>query len=410
MDSNPLDIVFTGFGVVNHLGHDVEDVATQLREGRGKPFARWQPAVEYDGRCQLLGLVEADLGNKALNISASQGRFLGRSGRLALLAARQAVAQSGCDPTELAVLAGSGVGDCDMFDEIATKLSKTHSMRKVTPAAVPKLMASTVSANLATVFGARGPSCSVTAACAGGAYNITLGALLLQAGAAKAALVGGAEATHLSFYSGFDSMRAYNGDDNERPERASRPYAKDRAGFIFAEGAGMAVIETRASAHSRGARILGELRGFGMSSDGTGDMVAPSAEGGLRAMQAALRHSQVAPVDIGYVNTHGTSTPLGDISEVRAMRSALEGRHVPYSSIKGYTGHSVSAAGAIEAIFTLKMLNEGWVAPCINIDELDPELTDYPPVISPGPLAAEVAMSNSFGFGGTNITLVLGKA
>ncbi|MEN9581042.1 MAG: 3-oxoacyl-[acyl-carrier-protein] synthase [Pseudomonadota bacterium] len=407
MTARSEDIVFTGGGMCCHLGDDVATVAEMLRTGRGKPFTIWDQAVEFDGRCQLIGQVTADLSNQALGVSAAQGRFMGRSARMALLAARHAIAEARCETRNMAVFVGSGVGDCDAMDETRAKLESTKSMRKVSPASVPKLMASTISANLSTVLEATGPSCSLTAACATGPYNIVMAALLLQTGAADIALAGGSDAIHLSFFAGFDSMRAFNGVDNERPEIASRPYAADREGFILSEGAGIVVLETRRHAEARGANILGVLRGFGMSSDGTGQMVAPAPDGGLRAMQAALRQSGVQASEVEYVNTHGTSTPLGDISEVKAMRQLFGERRVPYSSIKGYVGHSVSAAGAIEAVFTLQMMKNKWLAPCINIGTLDPELTDYPPILEPINADVKLSLSNSFGFGGTNVSLLL---
>ena len=204
-------------------------------------------------------------------------------------------------------------------------------------------------------------------------------------------------------------MRAYNGSDNETPERASRPYAADRAGFIFGEGAGIVVLEARSTARARGATILGSLRGYGMSSDGLGQMVAPSPDGAARAVRLALRHAEIAAEDIGYVNTHGTSTPIGDVSEVSAIQNVFGDRPLPYSSTKGYTGHTISGAGAIEAIFTLWMLRQGWLAPSVHADPLDPELTAHPPVLAPTDAPVDFALSNSFGFGGTNAALVLAR-
>ena len=252
--------------------------------------------------------------------------------------------------------------------------------------------------------------CVPAAACAGGAYNLLLAAQLIEFGHVDAAIAGGVEVADIHFHAGFDAMRAYNTKDNDRPDRASRPYAADRAGFVFSEGAGILVLETRAGAEARGATILGTLRGYGMSSDGTGNMVAPAAQGAELAMSRALEHAGVKANEIDYVNTHGTSTPVGDVSEVRAMRRLFDERLVAYSSTKGYTGHSVSAAGAIEAIFTLAMLRGGWIAPCVNVETLDPELVDYAPVLKPESRELSLALSNSFGFGGTNATLVLGKA
>jgi 3-oxoacyl-[acyl-carrier-protein] synthase-1 len=305
------------------------------------------------------------------------------------------------------MVVGSGAGDVETHVEIQKQIDARGDIRRVLPTVVPRLMASTVSANLVNVLQTTGPSFTTSAACAGGAYNLLLAAMLIESGHAEAAIAGGCEMCDPHFHAGFDSMRAYNGEDNERPERASRPYAADRAGFIFSEGAGIAVLETRAAAEARGATILGSIRGWGMSSDGEGDMVAPSSGGAQRSIEMALRHAGLSPADIDYVNTHGTSTPAGDVAEVRAIRAVFGDRHVAYSSTKGYTGHTVSAAGAIEAIFTLLMLKNGWVAPSVNARPLDPELADYPPVLDPTPMRLRHALSNSFGFGGTNVTLAL---
>ncbi|HEV8325565.1 MAG TPA: beta-ketoacyl-[acyl-carrier-protein] synthase family protein [Myxococcota bacterium] len=405
------EIVVTGYGVCCNLGDDANDVEAALRAGRHPPFQRWETAVEYNCRCQLVGLYPGDLSDGALGLDKAEGRFMGRSSRLALRAARQAVARAGLNGPEardLAVVVGSGTGDVDAIIEVRRKLDETKNARKVLPTMVPRLMASTVSANLVNVLRTTGPSFCATAACAGGAYNLLLAAELLRSGHCTRALAGGAEVIDIHFHAGFDSMRAYNGGDNDHPERASRPYAADRAGFIFAEGAGLLVLETRAGAAARGAEVLGVLRGWGMSSDGEGQMVAPSSDGAYRAMVAALRHASVAPGDVDYVNTHGTSTPLGDVGEVKAIRRAFDGRPVAYSSTKGSTGHTVSAAGALEAAFTLAMLRGGWVAPSVNARPLDPALADYAPVMDPLDRPLRLALSNSFGFGGTNVTLVLG--
>ncbi len=389
------------------MGDDLPAIETALREGRATPFSRWQPAVDYGARCQLIGIYPNDLSPASLGINKQQARFMGRAALMALRAAQIALEQSKIDTRDIAVVVGSGTGDVDAHVEIHDKLAQTKNARKVSPAIIPRLMASTVSANLAMVLGTTGPSFTATAACAGGAYNVLLAAELIEQGRVDGAIAGGVEVADIHFFAGFDSMRAYNGQDNDQPERASRPYAADRAGFIFSEGAGLVVLETRETANRRGAPILGVLRGYGMSSDGTREMVAPSMDGGVLAMQRALEHAGVAPEEIDYVNTHATSTPLGDVSEVRAMRRILDDRHLPYSSTKGYTGHPVSAAGTIEAIFTLAMLREGWIAPSVNAEPLEPELEDYPPVLVPTSRKLRLALSNSFGFGGTNATLVL---
>jgi 3-oxoacyl-[acyl-carrier-protein] synthase-1 len=409
MAAPPREVVVTGAGICCHMGDDRAAIELALREGRATPFQRWPLAVDHGAGCELIGLYPHDLTPDVLGIDKRQARFMGRASLLALRAARFALEEAGIPTRDLAVVVGSGTGDVETHREVAARLARPRGARRVSPTAIPRLMASTVSANLAAVLGTTGPSFTATAACAGGAYNLLLAAELVAHGHVEAALAGGVEVADIHFHSGFDAMRAYTGVDNERPERASRPYAGDRAGFVFSEGAGLLVLETRSAAEARGAAILGTLRGYGMSSDGTGQMVVPSPEGAELAMRRALSHADVEPEDVDYVNTHATSTPAGDVSEVRALRRLLDGRHVPYSSTKGYTGHPVSAAGAIEAVFTLAMLRGGWVAPCVHAEPLDPELADYPPVLAPESRPLSIALSNSFGFGGTNVTLVLGR-
>jgi 3-oxoacyl-[acyl-carrier-protein] synthase-1 len=407
MSGEHRDVVITGAGVCCNLGDDPAVIEAALREGRGGPFTKYDEAVRYQCRCQIVGLYAGDLSDETLGISRSEGRFFGRVARLVLRAARVALAGSGLERRDLAVVAGSGAGDVETHIQIQQRLEETGDAKRILPTVIPRLMASTVSANLVNVLRTTGPSFSATAACAGGAYNVLLAAELVRGGHVAAAIAGGGEVTNPHFHAGFDSMRAYNGQDNDDPRRASRPYAADRAGFVFAEGAGMVVLETRDAAEARGAPILGVLRGYGMSSDGEGEMVAPSEDGARRAMEAALAHAGIGPGDVGYVNTHGTSTPLGDVGEVKAIRRLLGDRHVPYSSTKGYTGHTVTGAGVIEAIFTAAMLRGGWLAPSIHAEPLDPELRDYPPLLAPARTSARFALSNSFGFGGTNVALVL---
>jgi 3-oxoacyl-[acyl-carrier-protein] synthase I len=403
------EVVVTGAGVCCHMGDDWPAIESALREGRPRPFARWPAAVEHGAQCELVGLYPGDLSPARLGIDKSQARFMGRAALLALRAARLALEEARLSPREMAVVVGSGTGDVETHREVAARLARTEGSRRVSPTVIPRLMASTVPANLATVLGATGPSFTAAAACAGGAYNLLLAAQLVEGGHVEAALAGGVDVADIHFHAGFDAMRAYTTQDNDRPERASRPYAADRAGFVFSEGAGVVVLEARAAAEARGAPVLGVLRGFGMSSDGAGSMVVPSPEGAELAMRRALDHAAASPAEIDYVNTHGTSTPAGDVSEVRAVRRVLGERPVPYSSTKGYTGHPVSAAGPIEAIFTLAMLRGGWIAPCVHAEPLDPELLDYPPVVRPESRPLRTALSNSFGFGGTNVTLVLGR-
>jgi 3-oxoacyl-[acyl-carrier-protein] synthase-1 len=408
MEKTRREVVITGCGACCLLGDDLPDIEQSLRSGQATPFHTWPPAVEAGCGCQLIGVYEGDLSDEALGIGRKQGRFMGRAARLALRAARVALARSGPQRSDLAVVVGSGTGDVATHIEIGHRLGKPHGGKHVPPTVIPRLMSSTVSANLVNVLRTTGPSLTVAAACAAGAYNLLVAAELIANGHTEAALCGGVEVADLHFHVGFDVLRAYNRRDNDRPDRASRPYAADRCGFIFGEGAGIVVLETREAARARGAEILGVLHGYGMSSDGSGQMVAPEADGALAAMEGALTRAGLRPEEIDYVNTHATSTPLGDLSEVRALRRLFDGRRVPYSSTKGYTGHTVSAAGALEAIFTLAMLRDGWVAPSVNANPVDPELLDYPPVVEPTDRPLRYALSNSFGFGGTNVSLVLG--
>jgi 3-oxoacyl-[acyl-carrier-protein] synthase-1 len=391
------------------MGHDLKKIAADLKAGQATPFSKWEPAVEHRCRCQLLGLYPATLQAAELGVEKQMARFMGRASLMGLRAARTALVQAKLDSRDIAVIVGSGTGDVATHVAIQSKLETTQNAKRISPTVIPRIMASTVSANLSNVLGTTGPSFTATAACAGGAYNILLASELVANGHVDAAIAGGVEVADLHFHSGFDSMRAYNGQDNDRPERASRPYAADRAGFIFSEGAGIVVLETRESAEQRDAPILGVLHGYGMSSDGRNEMVAPAEEGAELAIRRALKHAGLEPHSIDYVNTHGTSTPVGDVSEINALRRVFEDRHVPYSSTKGYTGHTVSAAGAIETVLTLIMLNEGWIAPSVHAEPLDPALEDYPPVLHPTEQPTRLALSNSFGFGGTNVTLVLGR-
>jgi 3-oxoacyl-[acyl-carrier-protein] synthase-1 len=400
------DVVVTGSGVCCNLGDDLGEIVGLIERGEPGPIVPWQPAIDAGARCHLAALYDGVVDNEALGISRKQSRFMGRASRLALKAARAAIARADVDVTPFAVVAASGAGDVDAHIETGERLA-AGGARKVSPTAIPRLMASTVSANLVNILRTRGPSFSAVAACAGGPYNILLASQLIASGHVDGAVAGGAEVVDLHFYGGFEAMRAFNSSDNDDPGRASRPYAADRAGFIFGEGAGMLVLEAREVAEARGAEILAVIRGFGMSSDGDGEMVAPASEGAFQAMSNALAFAKLEPADIDYINTHGTSTPLGDVSEANAIRRLMDNNPVLYSSTKGYTGHTITATGAIEAAFTIEMLRGGWVAPSINASPVDPALEGYEPILEPTKADLKIAMSNSFGFGGTNVSLIL---
>lgn len=401
------DIVITGTGMMTHLGGQAATIAA-VRAGQGRAFQPFEAAVEAGCRCTLIGPIDdVLLADDALSLTRKQSRFMGRASRMALVAVREALANAGLDDErDSALVMGSGTGDTDAHIEVSDRLRTYGSARRLRPTLVPRLMASTVSANLVNILRLRGPSASVAAACAGGAWNIIVAAGLLRDGLADRAIAGGCEAVDLHFHTGFDAMRAYCADADGTPQTASRPYAADRAGFIFGEGAGVLVLERRSTALARGATILGVLRGWGASSDGQGEMVQPSRDGAARAMRSTLRHAGLEPAEIAYINTHATSTPAGDIEEVHALRSVF-GEAVSYSSTKGFTGHMVSAAGAVEAALTLNFLREGAAPGCLLAGDLDAELRTHPPLLQTSPVGGPIALSNSFGFGGTNACLAL---
>ncbi len=315
------EVVVTGAGVLCHLGGDPTEIETLLREGRTKPFAPFPPGVENNARCQIAGLYPGELTDDDIGVSKAQGRFMGRQARAGAWPRRgRRLAQSGLTSREMAVVVGSGAGDVRTHVEISRS-----SKRRTTCAASSRRWCR----------GSWRPPCrpisstssaprvrrSRAAACAGGAYNLLLAAMLIQGGHCDRALAGGCEQADPHFHAGFDSMRAYNADDNDRPERASRPYAADRAGFIFAEGAGLVVLETREAAEARGATVLGVLRGWGMSSDGEGDMVAPSSDGARRAMELRARARRTEP---GRHRLRATRTarPRPPATWARSVRSA----------------------------------------------------------------------------------------
>ncbi|HXX66745.1 MAG TPA: beta-ketoacyl-[acyl-carrier-protein] synthase family protein [Polyangiaceae bacterium] len=400
------DIVVTGTGIRCNLGRSPLEVGSAVRAGKAPDFDRWQPRVKYRSRSNLVALYKGqdDLDKRSL-------RFMGRAARMACAGAADAclAAQISAETVRryrVAVVVGSGTGDVDAVCEVYDLLRERGTTRPVSPTAVPRIMGSTVAANLALFLGATGPAFVVSAACAGGAVSMCVGALLLRAGLADIAIVGGAEAADSIFHAAFEAARAYTTED--RPDRACRPFSADRTGFAFGEAAGILVLETRSLAIGRNVPPIGMLRGFAMRSNGHGGMVDPDLESAVATMQGAIDDAGVQAADVDYVNAHATGTRAGDAIEVRAMRGVFAQRRVHYSSTKGYTGHCVSAAGAIEAILTLEMLRGRWLASSAGATPLDEEFADYPPLLEPTASEAAIAVSNSFGFGGTYVSLVLG--
>ncbi|GAB1407155.1 beta-ketoacyl-ACP synthase I [Thermomonas brevis] len=400
-------VVVTGMGIVSCLGNDLDTVAAALREGRSG-IRRVPEYAELGLRSQVAGVPEIDLDAA---IDRKQKRFMGDAAAYATVAMRDAMADAGLDAAAISnprvgVIAGSGGGSPQWQIETGDLL-RNKGVRKVGPYMVPRTMCSTVSAALATAFAIKGVSYSLSAACATSAHCIGAAADLIRHGAQDIVFAGGGEELHWGMTSQFDAMGALSTHFNDAPETASRPYDADRDGFVIAGGGGMLVLEDYEHALARGARIHAELLGYGVTSDGA-DMVAPSGEGAVRCMRMALAGID-APID--YLNTHGTSTPLGDVTELQAIRAAFgEGNEPPLSSTKALSGHSLGAASVHEAIYSLLMLQGGFIAGSANIANLDPACAGFPIVRESRDADLRTVMSNSFGFGGTNAALVFGYA
>jgi 3-oxoacyl-[acyl-carrier-protein] synthase-1 len=395
-------VVITGMGIVSCLGNSADVVSEALRAGHGgiRPDAA---AAEAGLRSQVSGAPEIDL---AARIDRKALRFMGDGAAYAHVAMQDAIADAGLDEARVrsvrtGLFAGSGGGSTEWQVE-AADLLRQRGVRKVGPYMVPRTMGSTVSANLATAFGIRGASYSIAAACATSAHCIGAAADLIRAGRQDIMFAGGGEELHWSLSLQFDAMGALSTKHNETPATASRPYDADRDGFVIAGGGGMLVLEDYDHAVARGARIHAELVGYGISSDGA-DMVAPSGEGAVRCMQMAMA-GLAQPID--YLNTHGTSTPLGDLVELRAVREAFGEAVPPLSSTKALSGHSLGAASVHEAIYCLLMMRDGFIAGSANIGTLDPQAEGFPIVRESRDATLDTVMSNSFGFGGTNASLV----
>ncbi len=399
-------VVITGMGINSCLGNDLDTVSSALRESRPGIVALPDHA-EAGLRSQIGGRVDIDLDAQ---IDRKLKRFMSDAAAYSYIALRDAIADAGLDQAQVSnfrtgLIAGSGGGSSQWQVE-AADLLRNRGVRKVGPYMVPRTMCSTVSANLATAFSIKGLSYSLSAACATSAHCIGAAADLIRHGAQDIVFAGGGEDLHWSMSVMFDAMGALSTGFNDTPASASRPYDANRDGFVIAGGAGMLVLEDYDHAIARGAHIHAELIGYGVTSDGA-DMVAPSGEGAVRCMHMALAGID-RPID--YLNTHGTSTPLGDITELGAVREVFGERVVPpISSTKALSGHSLGAASVHEAIFCLLMMRDGFMAGSANIETLDPRAEGFPILHQTQEARLETVMSNSFGFGGTNATLVFGR-
>ncbi|EIL93029.1 MULTISPECIES: beta-ketoacyl-ACP synthase I [Rhodanobacter] len=398
-------VVVTGMGIVSCLGNDLQTVTSALRDGRSGIRAMPEYA-ELGLRSHVAGVPNIDLDAV---IDRKLKRFMGDAAAFAYVSMRSAMEDAGLDADQvrdprIGAIAGSGGGSPRWQIETADLL-RNKGVRKIGPYMVPRTMCSTVSATLATTFGIQGLSYSISAACATSAHCIGAAADLIRHGAQDVMFAGGGEEEHWGMTSQFDAMGALSSHHNDTPVSASRPYDTSRDGFVIASGGGMLVLEEYEHARARGARIHAELVGYGVTSDGA-EMVAPSGEGAVRCMKMALANVK-APID--YLNTHGTATPLGDIVELNAVREAFGDAVPPLSSTKALTGHSLGAASVHEAIYSLLMLNGGFMAGSAHISDLDPAAASFPIVRESREAKLATVMSNSFGFGGTNGTLVFAR-
>jgi len=397
-------VVVTGIGITSCLGTDAATVTDSLRNGRSG--ISFQPDyVDIGMKSHIAGSIDIDL---AELIDRKQLRFMGAAAAYAFLSMRQAIADAGLDESDVSnvrtgIIAGSG-GASSSSQVEAADILRDKGLRRVGPYRVTQTMASTVSACLATPFKIKGVNYSISSACSTSAHCVGNGMELIQMGKQDIVFAGGGEELHWTLSSLFDAMGALSTKYNDTPERASRAYDANRDGFVIAGGGGMLVLEELEHARARGAKIYAELVGYGATSDGY-DMVAPSGEGAMRCMQQAM---STVSGDIDYINAHGTSTPAGDIQELRAVKQAFEGHSMPLvGSTKSLSGHSLGAAGVQEAIYSLLMMQEDFVAASANIETLDPEAEGMPIVRERKDQAGlQRVMSNSFGFGGTNASLV----
>ncbi len=395
--------VITGMGIVSSIGVGCKAVMESLKAGRSGIVTEPE-FVEKGMRSQVCGMVNLDLKEA---VDRRDLRFMGEAAAYSYVAMKEAIASADLEENEVSnvrtgLIVGTGGASTKTTVEAADTL-RNKGVKRIGPYAVTKAMSSTTSACLATPFKIKGASFSVSSACATSAHCIGMACDEILLGRHDIVFAGGGEAADWTIACLFDGMGALSTHYNDTPEKASRPYDANRDGFVIGAGGGIVVVEELEHAKARGAKILAEIVGYGATSDGA-DMVAPSGEGAYRCMLQALSTVK-APID--YINTHGTSTVLGDVKELEAIRQAFPDKVPPISSTKSMTGHALGAAGVNEAIYSLLMMQEGFIAPSINVETLDEHAAGLDIVTSTREATLNTVMSNSFGFGGTNATLVM---
>ena len=399
-------VVITGYGIVSCLGNDKATVIDSLREG--KSGIRFKEEYREMGmRSHVAGSIDIDLDEF---IDRKVKRFMGDAAAFTYIAMQQAIADAGLEQDQISnprtgLIMGSG--GASSFNQVeAADILRDKGLKKVGPFRVPRVMASTVSACLATPFEIKGLNYSISSACATSTHCIGNAFEQIQWGKQDIIFAGGGEEEHWSLSMLFDAMGALTTKYNETPETASRPYDATRDGFVSAGGGAVLVLEELEHALARGAKIYAEVVGYGATSDGV-DMVQPSGEGAVRCMQQAL---STVDTPIDYINTHGTSTPVGDVKELEAIGQVFGDKVPPLSSSKSLTGHSLGAVGAQEAIYCLMMMEEGFIQASANITEMDEKAAAFPIVTQrQDDVNLRTVMTNNFGFGGTNAALVFRK-
>ena len=397
--------VITGLGIVSSIGNDKQEVTDSLRAGRsGITFS--QQFADMGLRSQVWGDLKIELSD---HIDRKAMRFMGDAAAYAYIAMQQAIEDAGLTEEQysnerVGIIAGSG-GASSENQVISADILREKSVKRIGPYMVTRCMGSTVSACLATPFKIKGVNYSISSACATSAHCIGNALEMIQLGKQDMVFAGGGEELHWALSSQFDAMGALSTKYNDDPTKASRTYDADRDGFVSSGGGGMVVVEELEHALARGAKIYAEVVGYGATSDGY-DMVAPSGEGAVRCMKQALQGID-QPVD--YLNTHGTSTPVGDVKELEAIQALFGEKSPPMSATKSLTGHALGAAGVNEAIYSILMMENNFIAPSINVDNLDEAASGLDIVTQTREAKLDLIMSNSFGFGGTNATLVFKK-
>ena len=398
-------VVITGIGIVSSIGNNADEVLASLKSGKSG-ITHSESFAEQGLRSNVWGKPNIDIKD---HIDRKALRFMGDAAGYAYIAMDQAISDSKLTPEQVSnvrtgIVAGSG-GASSANIVASSDTLRTRGIRRVGPYAVPKTMGSTVSACLATPFKIKGVNYSISSACATSAHCIGNAMELIQLGKQDIVFAGGGEEVDWSLAMMFDGMGALSAGRNDTPELASRTYDADRDGFVISGGGGMVVVEELEHALARGAHIYAEIVGYGATSDGY-DMVAPSGEGAVRCMQQAM---QGVTGEIDYLNTHGTSTPVGDVKELGAIQELFGEKSPAISATKAMTGHALGAAGVHEAIYSILMMENSFVAPSINIDNLDEQAQGLDIVTEKRDAELNLVMSNSFGFGGTNATLVMQK-